>query len=62
MRWLDGFTDAINMNFGKLLEMVRDRESCHAAVHVACQGLKESDMTGLLNKNSITTISSCYVT
>ena len=45
MRWLDGFTDAIDMNFGKLLEMVRDRESCHAAVHVACQGLKESDMT-----------------
>ena len=25
MRWLDGITDAMNMNLGKLLEMVRDR-------------------------------------
>ena len=27
MRWLDGITDAINMNLGKLQEMVKDRES-----------------------------------
>ena len=26
MRWLDGITDAMNMNFSKLWEMVRDRE------------------------------------
>ena len=25
MRWLDGITDAMNMNLGKLREMVRDR-------------------------------------
>ena len=25
MRWLDGITDAMNMNLGKLQEMVRDR-------------------------------------
>ena len=25
MRRLDGITDAVNMNLGKLLEMVRDR-------------------------------------
>ena len=24
-RWLDGITDAMNMNLGTLLEMVRDR-------------------------------------
>ena len=33
MRWLDGITDAMNMNLGKLREMVRDREAWRATVH-----------------------------
>ena len=33
MRWLDGITDAVDMNLGKLREMVRDREAWHASVH-----------------------------
>ena len=33
MRSLDSITDAINMNLGKLCEMVRDREAWRAAVH-----------------------------
>ena len=33
MRRLDSITDAMNMNLGKLQEMVRDREAWHAAVH-----------------------------
>ena len=37
MRWLDGITDAMNMNLGKLQGMVRDREAWHAAVHTGLQ-------------------------
>ena len=33
MRWLGGITDAMDMNLGKLREMVRDRKAWHAAVH-----------------------------
>ena len=33
MRWLNSLTNAINMKWGKLQQMVRDREAWRAAVH-----------------------------
>ena len=33
MRWLDGITDTMNMNLGKLQETVRDRDTWRAAPH-----------------------------
>ena len=46
MRWLDGITNAMDINLGKLREMVRDREA------LACYnpwGHEKLDMTWPLN-------------
>ena len=42
MRWLNGITDAKDMNLGRLRVMVRGREAWRAAIH---------DMTEQLNHN-----------
>ena len=33
MRWLDDITNPMDMNLGKLQEMMRDRDACRATVH-----------------------------
>ena len=48
-RWLDGITDSMDMNLGRLQEMVMDRE----AWRTGCSpwGLKESDTMEPLNNS-----------
>ena len=37
MKWLDSITSAMDMNLGKLLEMVRDREAWSAVLESMAQ-------------------------
>ena len=47
--WLVDITDSMNMNLGKLWEMVKDRKAWHAAFHGGHKGLNSTEQ---LNSNN----------
>ena len=56
MRWLDGVTDSMDMNLGKLRELVMDREAWSPAIHgVAKSQTRLSDLTELIGRGVSTT-------
>ena len=50
MIWLDGITNAMLINLGKLLEMVRDRKAWHATVHGITKSQTQFILVPLLSR------------
>ena len=40
IRWLDGITGSVDMSWRKFLEIVKDKEAWHTAIHVIAKSLE----------------------
>ena len=59
MRWLDGITDATDMNLGKLQEMMRDRDS---VLHsMGLQRVRQGGTTEQQQQQKINLHAPCYI-
>ena len=53
MRWLGGITNSMDMSLSKLLDLVRDREGWHVAVHGVTKSWTQlSDRTELIQSST----------
>ena len=57
MRRLDGISDALDTNLGKLQEMVRDREAWDAAVHEVTESRTQSGNWTMTTARRLQTLS-----
>ena len=58
-RWLNGITDSVDMSLSKLQEIVKDRESWHAAVHRVTKSQTQlSDWTTTIYRDKILSLQS----